>query len=109
MDDFLIVEQAQAVELKEKQLIEKIKVLPDTKTQMKKAVNTKCKLIKKQTKGQGKAINKSKNLNMDIMKLVLSNRQANARVRLFKDIFSNSVFRNNNELEGSPALGKRAK
>lgn len=109
MDDLLVAKQAWAVELRDKQLIEKGKAPPDTKAQMKKAADAKRKLIEKQTKGQEKAKNKGKTSNMDMMRLALANRQAEAGVGSFRDVFSNLVTGNNNKLEGSPASGERAK
>lgn len=46
---------------------------------------------------------------MDIMRLVLANRQAEARVGFFKDVFSNLVTENNDKLKGSPTPRKKAK
>lgn len=109
IDDPLVAEQAWAVELRDKQLIEKGKAPPDTKARMKKAADAERKLIEKQTKDQEKAKNKGKNSNMGMMRLALANRQAEAGVGSFRDVLSDPVTGNNDEPKGSPVPGERAR
>lgn len=43
------------------------------------------------------------------MRLVLANKQADAGIGFFKDVFSNPVIRNNDKLKGSPVLIEKLK
>ena len=89
MDDSLIAEQARAIELRDKWLIEKGKAQPETKARMKKVADAEENLIEKQAKAQEKA--KSKTKNQPLMKLAIANRQAKAEIGTFKDVLSDPI------------------
>ena len=60
MDNSFIVEQIQAVELRNKWLVESDRAPPKTKVQIKKVANAEKKLADKQAKTQENAKNKTK-------------------------------------------------
>ena len=100
IDDPLVVEEAHAIALRDKWLIEKGNPPLETKARMKKAVDAEKKFVEKQTKAQEKA--KAKNLGpSEMMKLAIANRHAEAEIRSFKDILSDPTAPEN---EDNPTL-----
>lgn len=90
MDDPLVAEEAQAIALRDKWLIKKGNPPLDTKARMKKAADAEKKLAEKQTKAQEKA--KAKNLGpSEMMRLAISNRQAEAEIGSFRAILSDPI------------------
>lgn len=90
MDDPLIAEQVQAVELRDKWLVERGRAPPETKARMKKAADAEKKLANKQAKAQENAKNKTKAQVLDLMRLATANRRAE-EIGSFKNILSDPV------------------
>ena len=82
MDDPILAEKACMTVSRDKWLTKRGKVTPETKTQIKKATNAKKNMVEKQDKA------KAKNQTLEIRQLTLSNRQAKAQLRSFKNILS---------------------
>lgn len=82
MDDPILAEEARMTELRDKWLIGRGKATPETKARMKKAAAAEKKMVEKQEKA------KAKNQTLEIRRLALINRQAEARLGSFKDILS---------------------
>lgn len=103
IDNLLIAEQVQAVELRDKWLVERGRAPPETKVQMKKAADAKKKLADKQTKAQENAKNKTKAQALDLMRLTTANRRAE-EIGAFKDMLSDPVDGNESMNNTTPTL-----
>lgn len=86
----MIAEQVQAIELRDKWLIEKGLVLLETKTQIKKVVNVKKTLADKLLKAKKNANNKIKTQTLDLIRLATTNKKVE-KIRTFKDILFNFI------------------
>lgn len=103
MDNPLVVEEAQAVALRDKWLIKKGNPPPDTKARMKKAADAEKKLAEKLTKTQEKA--KAKNLGpFEMMRLAISNKQVEVEIRSFQAILSDPITDKRSKDESIPPL-----
>lgn len=85
LNNVFLAKEACITVLQDKWLTEQRKATPEIKAQIKKTADAKKKIVEKQDKA------KAKNQTLEIKRLALSNKQAEAQLGSFKDILSDLV------------------